>query len=146
MRIVVGAVIIREREILMVQEAKEKCYGQWNFPAGHLDEGEHIFDAVRRETKEETGYDVELKSLVQIFSSKNERPQLMFFGCDVVGGEIKFDTSEILDVQWLPLDKLFDYDLRIPRGDIEVILERVRTGNTFPLDVIKESDLRQKEQ
>lgn len=33
---------IRDNKILMVKEAKKKCYGQWNFPAGHVDEHELI--------------------------------------------------------------------------------------------------------
>ncbi|MCL1876809.1 NUDIX domain-containing protein [Candidatus Saccharibacteria bacterium] len=137
-RIVVGTVVIKDDKILMIQEAKEKCYGQWNFPAGHLDEGEYIFDAAVREAKEETGYDIELKNLIQIFSTKDARPQFIMFSGKVVGGEIKFDSTEILDVKWIPLDELFDYDLRRPRQDIEILLERVKTGNVFPLDVVKE--------
>ena len=38
MIIVAGSLIVRENKILMVQEAKKECYGQWNFPAGHVDE------------------------------------------------------------------------------------------------------------
>ena len=37
MTIVAGSLIVRDNKILMVQEAKKSCYGQWNFPAGHVD-------------------------------------------------------------------------------------------------------------
>ena len=36
MEIIVGAIVIKNNKILMVKEAKKSCYGQWNFPAGHV--------------------------------------------------------------------------------------------------------------
>ena len=42
MVVIAGCVIVRNDKILMVKEAKKKCYGQWNFPAGHVDEHELI--------------------------------------------------------------------------------------------------------
>lgn len=41
MVVIAGCIIVRDNKILMVKEAKKKCYGQWNFPAGHVDEGEN---------------------------------------------------------------------------------------------------------
>lgn len=35
MKIIAGCIIEKDNKILMVKEAKKKCYGQWNFPAGH---------------------------------------------------------------------------------------------------------------
>ena len=45
----------KNNKILMVKEAKKKCYGQWNFPAGHVEENELVTDAAIREAYEETG-------------------------------------------------------------------------------------------
>ena len=66
MDIVAGCVIKKDNKILMVQEANEKYYGQWNFPAGHVDEGENIMEGAIREVKEETGCDVKLTGLLPI--------------------------------------------------------------------------------
>ena len=46
MKIIAGCIIEKNNKILMVKEAKKKCYGQWNFPAGHLEENETIKEAV----------------------------------------------------------------------------------------------------
>ena len=46
MEIIVGGIIEKDNKILMVKEAKKKCYGQWNFPAGHLENGETIFEGL----------------------------------------------------------------------------------------------------
>ena len=37
MEIIVGGIIEKDNKILMVKEAKKKCYGKWNVPAGHLE-------------------------------------------------------------------------------------------------------------
>ena len=46
MEIIVGGIIEKDNKILMVKEAKKKCYGQWNVPAGHLENGETIFEGL----------------------------------------------------------------------------------------------------
>ena len=52
--------------LLLVQE---QVHGQsvLNQPAGHLEAGESLQDAARRECLEETGWDVELTALVGIY-------------------------------------------------------------------------------
>ena len=56
-------------------------HGYVNPPAGHLEIGETINDAVRRETKEEMGVEklegIEIKGVVNVFGFK-ELPVLMF--------------------------------------------------------------------
>ena len=39
-------IIEKDNKILMVKEAKKKCYGKWNVPAGHLENGETIFEGL----------------------------------------------------------------------------------------------------
>ena len=45
--VIVGGVIEKDGKFLLVQEAKEKCRGKWNIPAGHLDPNETIFDGLK---------------------------------------------------------------------------------------------------
>ena len=49
MIILAGCIIVRDNKILMVKEAKKQCYGQWNFPSGHVEEKELITEAAIRE-------------------------------------------------------------------------------------------------
>jgi len=138
MKFVIGTVIVRDGEILLVKEAKEKCHGQWNVPAGHLDENEHIFATAIREAKEETGYDIQLKNLIGIFSTNDTRSNFIIFTGEVVSGEIKFDPTEILDVKWIPLDEVDSYDWRPPKDLVDTILDKTRTNNLHPLSIVKE--------
>ena len=66
MKVIVGGIIEKDGKYLLVQEAKEKCYKKWNFPAGHLDFNESLKEGAIREIKEETGCDVELDGVCYI--------------------------------------------------------------------------------
>jgi len=55
-----GAVIFDERgRVLLGRRAQEPGAGRWDLPGGFLDEDEHPLDALRRETREETGLEIE---------------------------------------------------------------------------------------
>lgn len=81
----------------------------WSIPGGAMEVGESIGQTVVREVKEETGLDVELQSLVGIYSDPGHviayddgevRQQFsVCFVCRILGGE--FTTSdESLDVRF----------------------------------------------
>lgn len=109
MVVIAGCLIVRNGKILMVKEAKKKCYGQWNFPAGHVDDNELITDAAIRETYEETGCKVKLTGVLPIstvYLKEKETAIIIKFAADIIEENIKFDTEEILDVQWLNLEKV----------------------------------------
>jgi|GEM_PF-865924 8-oxo-dGTP diphosphatase len=58
-KIVVGGVIPnQDGRILLVQRAEGEKFmpNKWEFPSGHVDEGENLIDGLAREIKEETGY------------------------------------------------------------------------------------------
>lgn len=107
MKIISGCVIKKNNKILMVQEAQKKCYGQWNFPAGHVDDGEKITEAALREVYEETGCKVKLTGVLPICSKEDKEPRIMVrFTADIIKEDIKFDKKEILDVQWIDIEKI----------------------------------------
>lgn len=109
MVVIAGCLIVRDGKILMVKEAKKICYGQWNFPAGHTYENELVTDAAIREAYEETGCKVKLTGVLPISTvclKENETAIIIKFTADIIEENIKFDTEEILDVQWLDLEKV----------------------------------------
>ena len=62
-RITVATVVSRAGQLLLVEE--EKAGRQvLNQPAGHLEPGESLLQAAVRETREETGWDVELTAFI----------------------------------------------------------------------------------
>lgn len=108
MVIIAGCVIKRDNKILMVKEAKKKCYGKWNFPAGHVDEFETIPEAAIREVFEETGCKVKLTGVLPIATDYKETETFFHirFTAETVEENIKFDTEEILDVKWIDIEEL----------------------------------------
>ncbi|XP_030057852.1 8-oxo-dGDP phosphatase NUDT18 isoform X2 [Microcaecilia unicolor] len=63
---VVSGVLLNETgEVLMMQEAKQDCYGKWYLPAGRMEANETIVEALKREVKEETGLECGVLKAVQ---------------------------------------------------------------------------------
>ena len=119
MVVIAGCVIVRDNKILMVKEAKKKCHGQWNFPAGHVDDNELITDAAIREVYEETGCRVKLTGVLPISTAviKNtETAVIIEFTAEVIEENIKFDTNEILDVQWIDIEEVKNMTKQQLRG------------------------------
>jgi 8-oxo-dGTP diphosphatase len=63
----VGALIIDNDSILLVERGNEPLKGWWSLPGGVVETGELLEAAVRREVLEETGLIVEIVSLIEVF-------------------------------------------------------------------------------
>ena len=108
MKIIAGCVIEKDNKILMVKEAQKKCYGQWNLPAGHVDEFEKITEAAIREVYEETGCRVKLTGVLPISARDLEKETHVHvrFVAEILEENIEFDTDEILEVQWIDIEDI----------------------------------------
>lgn len=140
MVIIAGCIIVKENKILMVKEAKRKCYGQWNFPAGHVEENELIMDAAIREAYEETGCRVKLTGVLPISTvilKEGETAVIVKFTADIIEENIRFDTKEILDVKWLDITKvkeMTEHELREYDTAIQDI-NNFENGKIYPLEI-----------
>jgi ADP-ribose pyrophosphatase YjhB (NUDIX family) len=67
-KIVVGCIPEWDGQVLLCRRAIEPRYGLWTFPAGFMEQGETIEQAVVRETLEEAEAEVELIGLYGVFS------------------------------------------------------------------------------
>ena len=59
---------------MLVRRAIEPGYGLWVFPGGYVDRGEEITAAALREAKEESGLDVRLDGLINVYSYSGGGP------------------------------------------------------------------------
>ena len=59
----VSAAIIRDSKVLIVRRAREPASGLYTLPGGGVEVGETLFEAVKREVREETALEVELVGL-----------------------------------------------------------------------------------
>ena len=94
-------------EVLFVQRAYGKEKGKWSLPGGLVDRGESSRHAAYRETREETG--VIVKITHRLFTGNNN-PIQVFVG-QRVGGRLRFQEKECLDVRWRNPERIRPEDL-----------------------------------
>lgn len=63
----VGAVIIQEGRVVLVKRRYEPLAGRWSLPGGTLELGETLEAGLAREMQEETGLDVEVGPVIEVF-------------------------------------------------------------------------------
>lgn len=103
--IAVNVAVIHNGKILLTQR---EDFETWILPSGGVEDGESVAQAAIRETKEETGLDVELISLVGVYSRIGTTSEVhaILFTAKPIGGEIKCQAGETIAVEWFDFDKI----------------------------------------
>lgn len=122
---IVAAVLINDQgEVLMMQEAKSTCAGQWYLPAGRMEPGEDIAEAAQREVLEETGLHFQLTTLLMAESAGGSWYRYVVTG-EVTGGRLKTPADadkESLQAKWI--SDLGELSLRA--NDVLTLVEKGR--------------------
>jgi ADP-ribose pyrophosphatase YjhB (NUDIX family) len=139
--VIVSAAIVQDGKLLMVQEGKEHCRGQWGLPGGRVEPGEPLADAIVRELREETGYEIRVVGMTRVLRYISQLGyhcvRFNFVG-EVAGGAPAIDGVEILAMGWFGFDEIAampDESLRTPAIAREAIAD-LRDGRTFPVDIV----------
>jgi ADP-ribose pyrophosphatase YjhB (NUDIX family) len=127
----VGALIIEGDRILLVERGREPLKGWWSLPGGVVEAGERLEDAARREVREETGLEVEIVCLLEVFErimrDTTGRPEyhyvLMDYLCRPTGGELGA-ADDASCARWVTEAEL--RDLKITEGTPAVIAKAFR--------------------
>ncbi len=104
----VGAVIVEESRVLLVQRGQEPLKGAWSLPGGALELGESLEEGIAREVLEETGLVVEPVAVVETFDriSRDDTGRVRYhyvlvdFLCRVKGGVLGCAT-DACDARWV---------------------------------------------
>jgi ADP-ribose pyrophosphatase YjhB (NUDIX family) len=93
-KLAVGTIIRTSADrIVLVRRAIEPGYGKWVFPGGYVDRGEPLIDAAVREAREESGLEVRIDGLVNIYSYQGRTPVIVVYAATAIGGELCVDDE-----------------------------------------------------
>ena len=114
----VGAVIVRDGQVLIVKRRYEPLAGRWSLPGGTLELGETLEAGVIREMREETGLDVDVGPVIEVFDrimfDDGQRVRYHFvlvdYLCWPAGGEL-CAGSDVDEAIFVDPDSLGPYNL-----------------------------------
>lgn len=102
-----GVVVLVEREgtVLLGKRRGGFGAGAWGLPQGYVEFEEDFLSAAIREVKEETGLDVEVRSIINVVSnllSPGLHTLAIVLQAGVVGGELR-PGDDLEALEWVPL-------------------------------------------
>lgn len=100
----VNVAIISENRVLLT---RRDDFEVWCLPGGGVEEGETLAMSAVREVKEETGLDIELTSLVGIYSRTGvTAAHTVVFSAVPVGGTLQTQPGETIDIRFFTADEI----------------------------------------
>ncbi len=138
--VTVAAVVERDGKFLLVEEETDSGLA-FNQPAGHLEEGEALVDAVVREALEETAYHFKPTHLIGVYNWKHPDKDVTYlrfaFGGELRGFEAERKLDEgIIAARWLTLDEVKATQARHRSPLILRCIEDLLAGKSYPLDLL----------
>jgi len=138
--IAVATIVEDNGEVLLIKEAKGPAKDRWNQPAGRLEAGESLMDGALRETKEETGYDVELTGIIGIYDELQEpRQRIRFvFLAKLKSKKQTSYSDDISEVKWFDRKALKE----LPVGSLasertHKSIQDYLSGKSHPLSLLR---------
>lgn len=114
----VGAVIVQDGRVLLVKRKHEPLKGRWSLPGGAVEIGETLERCLMRETVEETGLEVGVGPVIEVFDriTRDEAGRVVYhfvlvdYLCWPVGGEL-LAGSDVAEATFADPGELHRYDL-----------------------------------
>jgi ADP-ribose pyrophosphatase YjhB (NUDIX family) len=97
------AVVLDEHGSVLLGRRKDN--GFWTLPGGAVEDGETPWQAVVRETREETGFEVEVVRLATVDWKQAASDIVFVFECRIRGGAA-VTSDETSEVRFVPKDEL----------------------------------------
>jgi 8-oxo-dGTP diphosphatase len=139
----VGGVVISDGRALLIRRGGPPLQGQWSIPGGMLEVGETLFGGVQRELLEETGIEVRVGELIEVFERINLDTEgkaryhfvVLDYLCEPIRGEARAG-SDVTDVAWATPEELERYSLtetatRVILKAFEMTRQRSLQRNAF---------------
>ena len=103
-KLAVAALIERDGQMLMGRRSRSSASpGKWSFPAGYVDRGERVEDALVREVREETGLTVVPECLLGLYSEAGNIVVLAVYVAKAIGGAMA-PADDLTELALVPFD------------------------------------------
>jgi 8-oxo-dGTP diphosphatase len=121
----VGAVIVQDGKVLIVKRKYDPLAGQWSLPGGGVELGETLEDSIVREMLEETGLDIEVGPVIEVFDriTRDSNGEVRYhfvlvdYLCWPVGGELQAG-SDVEDARFVEPADLPHYHLTLKANQV----------------------------
>lgn len=139
----VAAIIEQHGRFLIVEETTETGLGL-NQPAGHLEQGETLLDAVIREVREETGWDFTPTALVGIYMADKADSDITYLRFAFTGNATPPSATPTLDAgivatHWMSREELAS-QLPLHRSPVVMqCLDDYLAGQQYPLAILRQA-------
>ena len=137
----VAAVIPHDNRFLLVHERSPEGGLVINQPAGHLEAGETLLDAVVRETMEETRWRVEPEAILGFNLYTSSQNGITYFRCNFLATPIAENPDAQLDqeieaVLWLDQTEIRARQNELRSPMVISAIDDFYAGRRFPLTLI----------
>ena len=104
----VGAIAVRDDELLLVRRGHGPAGGSWSLPGGRIEWGETAAEAVLRELAEETGLEAVCGRLVGWFEliEAEHHVVVLDFEVTVIGDDRPAASDDAAEAEWVPLHEV----------------------------------------
>lgn len=136
----VAAIVERNGQFLLVEETTSRG-NRFNQPAGHLEDGETITQAVIRETREETAYDFVPESLLGVYHWRHEHNETTYLRFAFIGHVTNHYPEQDLDegivrAVWMDIDEIREKQALMRSDQVLTCFEDYLAGKHYPLETI----------
>lgn len=136
----VAAIVEEHGRFLLVEEDTTEGI-RLNQPAGHLEKGESLLDAVIRETNEEAAYDFLPQALLGVYQWRHPQKDLTYLRFAFTGKVVNHRPAQALDAGilrtvWLTIDEIRASVEQHRSPQVLTCIEHYLSGQRFPLSVI----------
>lgn len=138
----VAAIIEHEGRFLMIEEDTPEGR-KLNQPAGHLERGETLLQAVIRETREESGWRFAPRGLLGVYLADKPDSDITYLRFAFCGeaaapeGEVRLDDG-IVAVHWLRRDEIAAQANRLRSPVVLQCIDDYLAGIMHPLETIRD--------
>lgn len=139
--VTVATIVENQGRFLMVEEMADDR-AVFNQPAGHLEADESLIQAALRETREETGWEVELTGVIGIYLYTAPSNGITYQRVCFSAKPLRQIAGSVLDhgiigARWMTRQELAEHSERLRSPLVLLCVDDFLIGDPFPLAVIR---------